>query len=302
MRRALFLALICALLAGCTLPSDRPLPLLPGNTPAPVVQPEHCTGDGVIQSWLLLPLDPPESELLSAYQDRQIIEFQAQVISSSDDPARLPHRSLTLAEAAEGIALTLDYTGDPPPLVFGQRYRVVAWADFVDAAAATPAPDETPLEEAGPELPASETYTLQVFDDIGLLFLGASDADLRDDPLGIEFENVDGDCPPVSVTSNACVVERQVQPLRIRWDGQELLLLPGEDGQMVHDNALYQVSLFRNRLLRLADPPCPGYYEFRRSVRIERLQPPPQAPIVPPETLTATAPITETAPITPAQP
>lgn len=92
--------------------------------------PERCQGDGAVQTWLLLPETPnsPSSELLAAYQARQVIEFRATVIGQDDSPARQPHRRFLLREAAEGINLWLDYQGDPPPLVLDQSYRFIAWA------------------------------------------------------------------------------------------------------------------------------------------------------------------------------
>jgi len=109
-----------------------------------------------------------------------------------------------------------------------------------------------------------------------------------------------GECPAVPVPSNPCVVSRQVHPLEIRWGGETISLYPGEDDILSHRGALYEVSLYRNRELTFPEPVCAGYDELTRSLRIERLDPPPV--IVPPPTvtgtLTTTLPLTGTAPIT----
>ena len=230
-------------------------------------------GDGAPQTWLLLPLDPPESELTTAYRAGQVVEFQARVLGVDDNPARAPHRRYILAEAAEGITLTLDYQGDPPLLVVDQTYRLVAWTD-ITRGSLSPAPTNATATVPAP-LPDARSYGLQVFDDAGLLFLGLTNTDLRDDPLDVELTNAAGECPAVPVPSNPCVVSRQVQPLAIRWGDDRLTLYPGDDGQLTHDGALYEVSLYRNRQLAFPDPACTDYSELTRSLRIERVDPPP---------------------------
>ncbi len=128
---ALAALLILALAGACTVASDEPA-VDPGQpAAAPVDIPAQCSGDGAVQTWLLLPVDQQPSELLAAYQDRQVIEFQATVVGQDDNPALQPHRRFLLSEAAEGVSLWLDYQGDPPPLIRGQSYRFVAWADLV---------------------------------------------------------------------------------------------------------------------------------------------------------------------------
>jgi hypothetical protein len=126
---------------------------------------------------------------------------------------------------------------------------------------------------------------------------------LQDDPLAIELVDADGECPEVKILNNACVQMRQVRPLRVRWDDAEVLLYPGEDGELSLDGRKYQVSLYRNRALALADDACPGYWEHRRSLRLQRVEPPPAVPVLPTITvtpsLTTTAPPTLTLPITP---
>jgi len=271
------LLLICllalALLAGCVLPGSDGLPIPLLSTPTPPPLPDQCLGDGAVQSWRIEPLDPPEAELLAAYQAGQIIDFQAEALWFSDDPARLPLRSFTLHELAEGITVTLDYLGDPPPLMLGQNYHMIAWANAASS-------------------------ELQVVDETGLLFLGATDVNLQDDPLAISLSNGASECPVVPAAGERCLVSRQVVPLELRWGDQALTLYPGEDARLVHDNALFQVSLFRNRLVTYADPPCPDFLENERSLRIERLQPPPQPPTLLIEPITATTPITGRFPIT----
>jgi hypothetical protein len=110
---------------------------VPEVTPALAVLPEPCKGDGAVQTWLLLPRDPLQSNLMQAYADRQVIEFQATVLGSEEDVGRLPHRAFVLGELGEEITLTLDYQGDPPPLLVGQTYRMVAWALPAGAPGAT---------------------------------------------------------------------------------------------------------------------------------------------------------------------
>ena len=196
-----------------------------------------------MQTWQLLPVQPATSDLMAAYDDREVVEFSGAVFGSDDDPSRQPHRRYLIREAAEGITVTLDYQGDPPPLAVGPRYRFVAWADFVPPPAkpltATVTP--TPVNQ----LPDAASYELQVHDSIGLLFLGLTDTDLADDPLGIEVSDAEGDCPAVVITNNPCVETRQVQPLRIRWGDDEITLYPGEDGQLAtpgHDLRCVGVS------------------------------------------------------------
>ena len=235
--------------------------------------PDKCRGDGAVQTWQLLPVQPATSELMAAYGDREVVEFSGSVFGSDDDPSRQPHRRYLISEAAEGITVTLDYQGDPPPLAVGPRYRFVAWADFVPPPATplTATVTPTPLNQ----LPDAAGYELQVHDSIGLLFLGLTDTDLADDPLGIEVSNAEGDCPAVVITNNPCVESRQVQPLRIRWDNNEITLYPGEDGQLQHQGMIYEVSVFRNRQVTYAEPACAGYSEHARSLRVDRIDPPP---------------------------
>lgn len=302
MNKSLFVLLIglALLLAGCSVPQLAPEPGESDAVAAPQIDlPAQCRGDGAPQTWLLLPLDPPESELTTAYRAGQVVEFQARVLAQDDDPARAPHRRFILAEAAEGITLTLDYQGDPPLLAVDQTYRLVAWADIASGSL-SPAPADT-ATTATATLPEGRSYGLQVFDEAGLLFLGLTNTDLRDDPLDVELTDSAGECPTVPVTNNPCIVSRRVQPLAIRWGDDQLTLYPGEDGQLTHDNALYEVSLFRNRQLTFpAEAACIGYGELTRSLRIERLDPPPVI-VSPPTmtgTLTTTLPLTVTAPIT----
>lgn len=296
----LHLSLLAALvlvgaLAGCSVPQLAPDPALPDVVSEPqIALPAQCRGDGAPQTWLLLPLDPPESQLTTAYRAGQVVEFQARVLEQDDDPARAPHRRLILAEAAEGITLTLDYQGDPPPLALDQSYRLVAWADIV-AGSLSPEPTGTASTASAPTaaLPESQGYGLQVFDAAGLLFVGLTNADLRDDPLDIELTDAPGECPAVPVPSNPCVVSRQVHPLEIRWGSETIRLYPGEDDILSHRGALYEVSLYRNRQLAFPEPACAGYSELTRSLRIERLDPPPV--IVAPPTVTGT--LTTTLPL-----
>ena len=293
-----FLALLATLvlavaLASCSVPQLAPEPGSPDSvTDQQIDLPEQCRGDGAPQTWLLLPLDPPESELTTAYRAGQVVEFQARVLGVDDNPARAPHRRYILAEAAEGITLTLDYQGDPPLLVVDQTYRLVAWTD-ITRGSLSPAPTNATATVPAP-LPDARSYGLQVFDDAGLLFLGLTNTDLRDDPLDVELTNAAGECPAVPVPSNPCVVSRQVQPLAIRWGDDRLTLYPGDDGQLTHDGALYEVSLYRNRQLAFPDPACTDYSELTRSLRIERVDPPPV--LMPPPTVTGT--VTTTQPLT----
>lgn len=291
--------------AACTLPGPAPAPAAPEVTPALAVLPERCLGDGAVQSWLLLPRDPPQSDLMRAYADRQVIEFQATVLGTDDDVSRLPHRSFVLGELGEEITVTLYYQGDPPPLLVGQTYRMVAWAlpaPVPEATSSSLAPAaETAVEQVNREF--YHSYELQVFDEKGLLFLGLTDVDLQDDPLAIELEDTAGECPTVTILNNACVEHRQIQPLRVRWQDAEVVLYPGEDRMLSLDGRRYQVSLYRNRSLALAEEACPGYWEHRRSLRLERVEPPPMVPIVPTiavtQSQTTTVPLTTTVPITP---
>ncbi len=315
MNRLLFVLLIglALSLAGCSAPQLAPLPGLPdAAAEQPIDLPAQCRGDGAPQTWLLLPLDPPESELTTAYRAGQVVQFQARVLGVDDDPARAPHRRFILAEAAEGITLTLDYEGDPPLLAVDQTYQVVAWADIASGSL-SPAPTGTATTATAtlPEaLPEARSYGLQVFDEAGLLFLGLTNTDLRDDPLDVELTDAAGECPPVPVPSNPCVVSRQVQPLAIRWGDDRLTLYPGDDGQLTHDGVLYEVSLYRNRQLAFPETACSGYGELTRSLRFERLDPPPV--ITPPPTVTGTLtttllltgalPLTGTLPLTATEP
>lgn len=284
--------LIILLLSSCSLPDAGSAPAALDREPVAVAAiPDKCRGDGAVQTWQLLPVQPATSELMAAYGDREVVEFSGSVFGSDDDPSRQPHRRYLISEAAEGITITLDYQGDPPPLAVGPRYRFVAWADFVPSPAnpltATVTP--TPLNQ----LPDAAGYELQVHDSIGLLFLGLTDTDLADDPLGIEVSNAEGDCPAVVITNNPCIETRQVQPLRIRWDNNEITLYPGEDGQLQHQGMTYNVSVFRNRQVTYTEPGCAGYSEHARSLRVDRIDPPPVVP-APPTPVTPTLPLTGT--------
>lgn len=285
------LLILVLALAGCAGPAATPEPVLPGEaTPTPAVDlPAQCRGDGAAQTWLLLPLDPAETALTTAYRAGQVVEFQARVLAQDDDPARAPHRRFILAEAAEGITVTVDYQGDPPPLAVGQTYRLVAWADIVAGSLESSASNVQAL-------PQARSYGLQIFDEAGVLFIGLTNTDLRDDPLDVELSDGQGECPAVSVPGNPCVASRQVTPLELRWGDDRLSLYPGEDGQLAHDGALYQVSLFRNRTLQLPDPACTSYAELTRSLRIDRVGPPPVLAPLPP--LTGTLPLTLTPSLT----
>ena len=292
------LAVLLLTLISCTQPESDPAPPPGEQAPSPIELPERCRGDGAVQTWLLLPLDPPQSELMAAYQDRQVIEFQATVIGQDDSPALQPHRRFVLREAAEGITLLLDYQGDPPPLIQGQSYRIVAWAALLpapeDLAAATPSADPRA------SIPEGRGYEVQVYDSAGLLFLGRTDVDDPGDPLGLQVNDATGECPAAPVPQNACVQSRQVLPATIGWDDAGLTLYPGEDGLLVHQGATYSAALFRNRQVIYADPPCADYSEHRRSLRIDRVDPLPVLPPLPPitGTLTTTLSITLTAPLT----
>lgn len=286
------------ILVACTQPGDDPAPALGQQAVAPVQLPEQCSGDGAVQTWLLLPLDPPQSELLTAYQDRQVIEFRATVIGQDDAPALQPHRRFILREVAEGITLLLDYQGDPPPLIQGQSYRFIAWADLV--AALQESATATPASDPRASIPDSRGYEMQIYDDAGLLFLGRTDVDEQDDLLGMQVSDSAGACPVVPAPQNACVQSRQVLPVTVRWGDAELTLHPGEDDLLTNQDGTYAVALFRNRAVSYADPPCADYHEHQRSLRIDRVEPLPVLPTLPPitGTLTTTLPITLTAPLT----
>ncbi len=298
MRRAALAALLILALAGaCTGVSDEPA-IDPGQPAvAPIDVPAQCSGDGAVQTWLLLPVDQQPSELLAAYQDRQVIEFQATVVGMDDSPALQPHRRFLLSEAAEGVSLWLDYQGDPPPLIQGQGYRFIAWADLATAAA-TPVATTSPADPRA-AIPQSRGYELQVFDSAGLLFLGSTDVEETEEVLDLQLVDADGNCPAVPAPQNTCVESRTTLPLLVRWGNDELALYPGEDGQMIHQGATFVVSLFRNRAVVLAEPPCPDYDEHRRSLRIDRIDPLPVLPVLPPitGTITSTLPVTLTAPL-----
>ena len=281
--------ILAGLCAACSPASNGAQPAADETAPAAVELPEQCSGDGAVQTWLLLPLDPPRSGLLDAYAAGQVIDFQAVVTGADDAPALQPHRRLILRELVEGLTLLLDYQGDTPPLIPGQSYRLVAWADLVPSqpvSGTTPAPT--------PATPDSRSYALQVYDAEGLLFVGLTDADLRDDPLAISLENERGNCP-AAPAQTACVQSRRVLPLRIGWGASQLVVYPGEDGELSHQGARYQVELFRNRQTELADPPCPDYYEPQRSLRLSRIEPPPlpaPLPVTPTLSITSTTPLT----------
>lgn len=298
-RTAMAALLILALAGACTGANSEPA-AEPGQQEVATVEvPERCSGDGAVQTWLLLPVEQQPSELLAAYQDRQVIEFQAAVIGQDDSPALQPHRRFLLREAAEGVTLTLDYQGDPPPLILGQNYRFIAWADLAPAAA-TAAPTASPPDPRA-AIPESLGYELQIYDSAGLLFLGSTDVEEQEEALGLQLVNADGDCPAVPAPRNDCVLSRTTLPLLVRWGDDELSLYPGEDGRIVHQAASYVVSLFRNRAVALADPPCSAYNEHRRSLRIDRIDPLPVLPVLPTitGTITSTLPaITATVPFT----
>lgn len=289
----LTLALLGACAGGDSLPTAEP----DQPVATTVDLPEQCRGDGAVQTWLLLAADEKPSELLAAYQDRQVIEFQATVAGLDDSPALQPHRRFLLREAAEGVILWLDYQGDPPPLIQGQTYRFVAWADLVDnwqtaaATAATAAPDDPRAA-----VPASHGYELQAYDNAGLLFLGSTDVEEQEEALGLRIVDASGNCPAVPASQNDCVLNRTTLPLLVGWGDEALALYPGEDGQITYQGATYVASVFRNRAVAAADPPCPDYHEHRRSLRIDRVDPLPVLPVLPPitGTITSTLPITLT--------
>lgn len=292
---ALAVLLLSALLAGaCSGTNSEPAAESGQPAAAPVDVPAQCSGDGAVQTWLLLPAEQKPSELLAAYQDRQVIEFQATVAGLDDSPALQPHRRFLLQEAAEGVTLWLDYQGDPPPLIQGQTYRFVAWADLVDnpqTPAATAAPDDPRAA-----IPDSRGYELQAYDSAGLLFLGSTDVEEQEEALDLLFVNGSGDCPAVPAPQNDCVLSRTTLPLLVGWGNEALALYPGEDGQITYQGATYTASVFRNRAVAAADPPCPDYHEHRRSLRIDRIDPLPTLPALPPitGTITSTLPITLT--------
>lgn len=301
--RAGLLIILLLGLSACTRPTAEPAATPAQGAAAPAAIPDQCRGDGAVQTWLLLPQveGGQPSELLAAYQNRQVIEFHATVVGQDDSPALQPHRRFLLREMGEGIPLWLDYQGDPPPLIQGQSYRFIAWADLIEPPA-TPRATTSPADPRS-LIPASQGYELQVYDDAGLLFLGRTDVDEQDDALGLQLIDGAGVCPavPASPAQSACVQSRTTLPLEVRWGEDELSLLPGEDGLLTHRGATYSVALFRNRTVAYADPPCPDYREHRRSLRIDRIDPlpfaPPPAPITATLPLTATAPLTETAPL-----
>ncbi len=294
------LVLVSLALASCTLPgASTPTPAPSLLTAEPADLPEQCRNDGAVQTWLLLPQDGRSSDLLAAYQSGQVVEFQATVVGMDDNPALAPHRRFILREAAEDRTLLLDYQGDPPPLVQGQRYRFVAWADLAQGEA-TPAADARP-DDPRQLIPASRGYELQVYDPIGLLFLGQTDVLEPDAALGLRMDNPASPCPALPVPQNACVQTRQVLPLTVHWGDAETILYPGEETLLTHGNALYNVSLFRSRQVTYTDPPCPDYSEHQRSLRIDRIEPLPVLPVLPPitGTITGTLPaITATLPFT----
>lgn len=294
------LLLLSLALASCTLPgasTPTPAPSLPAAELGDL--PDQCRDDGAVQTWLLLPLEAGPSALMTAYQARQVIEFYATVIGQDDNPALAPHRRFILREAAEGRTLLLDYQGDPPPLVQGQRYRFVAWADLVGNAP-TPTADARP-DDPRLAIPASRGYELQVFDPAGLLFLGQTDVLEPDEALGLRLDNPASDCPARPAPQNACVESRQVLPLTVYWDDVEATLYPGEETMLSYQEGLYRLTLFRSRQVAYADPACADYYEHQRSLRIDRVEPLPVLPVLRPITgaITATLPaITATVPFT----
>lgn len=292
---AVLLALSLAL-ASCTLPgASTPTPAPGAPAVEPINLPDQCRDDGAVQTWLLLPLEAGPSALLAAYQARQVVEFYATVIGQDDNPALAPHRRLILREAVEDRTLLLDYQGDPPPLVQGQRYRFVAWADLVEdegTPAAGARPDDPRLA-----IPASRGYELQVYDPAGLLFLGQTDVLEPDEALGLRMDNPASACPALPAPQNVCVASRQVLPLTVTWDDVEATLYPGEETLLTHEGALYSIILFRSRRVAYADPACPDYFEHQRSLRIDRIDPLPVLPVLPPITATLPA-ITATIPFT----
>lgn len=300
----LLLLLFCLALAGCTAPDLGPPPTVDEAEDQAVPLPPQCTGDGAVQRWVLWPVDPPGSALIEAYRGGQVVEFTATVLAAVEEFSRLPHRAFLLRELSEGVTLLLDYQGDPPPMIVGQTYGLVAWAPPLDIPLPTPAPPVTTT--AIPGLPSPLVlpdrallehhagYELQVFDDLGLLFYGATDAPGEEAPLGLRLSDAATDCPLVPARASACVAARQVLPLTARWGDAELTLYPGQDGLLTIEGQQFTLALFRNRRVQAADPPCPDYYEHRRSLRLDRVDPPPLAPPRPTvtATLTATLPIT----------
>lgn len=189
-------------------------------------------------------------------------------------------------------------------MIVGQTYGLVAWAPPLDTPLSAPTTTVTTTAVPGlsaPLLLPDRTqlkhhagYELQVFDDLGLLFYGATDAPGEEAPLGLRLSDAATDCPLVPARAPACVAARQVLPLTARWGDAELTLYPGQDGLLTFKGQQFTLALFRNRRVQAADPPCPDYYEHRRSLRLDRVDPP---PLVPPRptvtaTLTATLPIT----------
>ncbi len=295
------LLILVLLLAACTQPGSEPTPL-PGLQALAGELPDRCRMDGAVQTWLLLPQSSTQSELLAAYQDRQVIEFHATVIGRDDSPALQPHRRFILRETGEGATLLLDYQGDPPPLFQGQSYRFIAWADLV--AAPSDPTTATPATDPRAAIPASRGYELQVYDSAGLLFLGRTDVYEQDEALSLQIDDAPGDCPATPAPQNACVQTRQVLPATVRWGDAQITLYPGEDDVLSYQNSAYAVALFRNRRIVYSEPPCEDYSEHQRSLRIDRIDPLPLLPILPPitDTLTVTLPITLTVPFTEATP
>lgn len=298
------LLVLCLLLAGCTAPSLGPTPTVEEADVEAVQLPPQCTGDGAVQTWVLWPVDLLDSALMEAYRKGQVVEFTATVLAAVEEFARLPHRAFLLRELGEGVTLLLDYQGDPPPMIVGQTYGLVAWAPPLDTPLSAPTTTVTTTAVPGlsaPLLLPDRTqlkhhagYELQVFDDLGLLFYGATDAPGEEAPLGLRLSDAATDCPLVPARAPACVAARQVLPLTARWGDAELTLYPGQDGLLTFKGQQFTLALFRNRRVQAADPPCPDYYEHRRSLRLDRVDPP---PLVPPRptvtaTLTATLPIT----------
>lgn len=292
-RAAGLLALLLALASAsaCTKAGSAPISVAE-QTAAPLTDlPAACQGDGAVQTWLLLPADDKPAQVMEAYAAGQVIDLEATVVGQDDAPALQPHRRLLLRDAAEGIGVWLDYQGDPPPLVQGMRYRFVAWADRRPLQAQpTPATGRVAIPQAA-------SYALAVYDNAGLLFLGLTDvaeADVSAELPGFILQNGDGDCPAMA-TSNACVASRRVLPLQLAWDDALVMLFPGDNGELAHGGARYEVELFRNRQTQPVDPPCADYYEHQQSLRLDRFEPAPFAPATP--TIAPAAPITATAPI-----
>ncbi len=122
----------------------------------------------------------------------------------------------------------------------------------------------------------------------------------QDDALELQLLDAPSDCPavPARPAQSACVQSRTTSPLTVRWGGDELVLYPGEDGLLAHRGASYRVALFRNRQVAYVDPPCADYREHQRSLRIDRVEPPPVLPAPPAITTTVTASLTTTLPLT----